>query len=406
MPGEMIYAKVDRLITNEINAAMCFHDYDRLENASIYDKERIVVVPDHYAPNKDVKSAEQCKVVREFCKREKLPYYYEVGKMGIEHVLFHEKGFVAPGELIIGVDSHSCTHGAMGAFAAGVASTDMLCVMTLGELWLRVPETVKIVFRGDLPDGVGGKDLILYTLGKIGLEGARYKAIEFYGEAVSQLSMDSRFTLCNMAVEAGAKTAIVPPDEKTLAYARERCDRPFTPVYADDDASYETVYEWDAADLTPQVALPHSPDNVRPVRDVTAEREIGVDQVFVGSCTNGRMEDMRIAAGILRGRHVHEGVRMIVIPGSQEVYLNAVKEGLVADLVEAGAVVSTPTCGPCLGGHMGILASGERCVSTTNRNFAGRMGHITSEVYLTGPAVAAATAVLGRLGLPEEVKPA
>ena len=405
-PGEMIYAKVDYLISNEINASMCFNDYDRLENARIFDKERIVIVPDHYAPNKDVKSAEQCKVVRTFCKREKLPYYYEVGQMGIEHVILHEKGFVAPGELIIGVDSHSCTHGAMGAFATGVASTDMLCVMTLGEIWVRVPETIKIVFKGELPAGIGGKDLILYTLGKLGLEGARYKAIEFYGEAISQLSMDSRFSLCNMAVEAGAKTAIVPPDEKTMAYAKERCNRPFTPVYADDDAHYEEVYEWDISDLTPQVALPHSPANVCSVKEAVHHGEIPIEQSFIGSCTNGRMEDLRIAASVLKGRHVHENVRMIVIPGSQEVYLNAVKEGLVATLVEAGAVVSTPTCGPCVGGHMGILASEERCVSTSNRNFAGRMGHITSQVYLTGPAVAAASAILGRIGLPEEVETA
>ncbi|MFA9381598.1 MAG: 3-isopropylmalate dehydratase large subunit, partial [Acetanaerobacterium sp.] len=341
-----------------------------------------------------------------FCRREELPHYYEVGQMGIEHVLLHEKGFVAPGELIIGVDSHSCTHGAMGAFATGVASTDMLCVMTLGEIWLKVPETIKIVFKGALPAGIGGKDLILYTLGKLGLEGARYKAIEFYGEAISQLSMDSRFSLCNMAVEGGAKTAIVPADEKTMAYATERCHRPFTPVYADDDAVYEEVYEWDISEMTPQVAMPHSPANVRAVKDVTGQEEISIDQSFVGSCTNGRMEDLRIAAAIMKGHHVHKHVRMIVIPGSQEVYLNAVKEGLVTTLVEAGAVVSTPTCGPCVGGHMGILASEERCVSTSNRNFAGRMGHMTSQVYLTGPAVAAASAILGRLGLPEEVEPA
>lgn len=398
-PGEIIFARVDCLISNEINAAMCFHEYDKLENARIYDKEKLVIVPDHYAPNKDIASAGQCKAVREFCRREALPHYYEVGRMGIEHVLLHEKGYVAPGELIIGVDSHSCTHGAMGAFATGVASTDMLCVMTLGEIWLRVPETIRITFEGELPDGIGGKDLILYTIGKLGLEGARYKALEFYGKAVESLSMDSRFAMCNMAVECGAKTAIIPADQKTIAYAKERCSRPFTPVYADKDAVYEAEYVWNISNLTPQVAKPHTPDNVCPAEELEREH-IVIDQVFVGSCTNGRMEDMRITAQILKGRKVAENVRMIVIPGSQEVYLEAMREGLLEIMVEAGAVVSTPTCGPCVGGHMGLLAAGEICVSTSNRNFEGRMGHVESQVYLSGPAVAAASAVAGYLTVP------
>ncbi len=398
-PGEIIFARVDCLISNEINAAMCFHEYDKLENASIYDKEKLVIVPDHYAPNKDIASAGQCKAVREFCRREALPHYYEVGRMGIEHVLLHEKGYVAPGELIIGVDSHSCTHGAMGAFATGVASTDMLCVMTLGEIWLRVPETIRITFEGELPDGIGGKDLILYTIGKLGLEGARYKALEFYGKAVESLSMDSRFAMCNMAVECGAKTAIIPADQETIAYAKERCSRPFTPVYADKDAAYEAEYVWNISNLTPQVAKPHTPDNVCPAEELEGDH-IVIDQVFVGSCTNGRMEDMRITAQILKGRKVAENVRMIVIPGSQEVYLEAMREGLLEIMVEAGAVVSTPTCGPCVGGHMGLLAAGEICVSTSNRNFEGRMGHVESQVYLSGPAVAAASAVAGYLTVP------
>jgi 3-isopropylmalate/(R)-2-methylmalate dehydratase large subunit len=324
--------------------------------------------------------------------------------MGIEHVLMHEKGFVAPGELIVGADSHACTHGALGAFATGVASTDMLCVMTLGELWLRVPESIKITFTGKLQKDVTGKDLILYTLGKIGMEGARYEAIEFHGEAVSQLSMDGRFTLCNMAVEAGAKTAIIPPDEKSMAYARERCKREFDPVYADSDARYSKEYLWNAGAITPQVALPHAPDNVVPVEEAIQNGPVSIQQAFIGSCTNGRLEDLRIAADILRGHAVHSGVRLIVIPGSQEVYLAAMKEGILRTLIEAGAAVSTPTCGPCLGAHMGVLASGEKCVSTTNRNFQGRMGHPESEVYLAGAAVAAASAILGRLGLPGELR--
>jgi len=401
-PGDMIFARVDSMISNEINAAMCFHDFDRLPGARIFDKERLVIVPDHYAPNKDVKSAEQCKAVREFCRREHLPYYYEVGQMGIEHVIFHEKGFVAPGELVIGVDSHSCTHGAMGAFATGVASTDMLCVMTLGEVWLKVPETIKMTFSGRLRRFVGGKDLILYIIAHIGLEGARYKAIELYGDGVAALSMDSRFSLCNMAVECGAKTAIIPPDERTLEYASGRCRRPFTPVYADSDAQYEKEYVWDAESIEPQVAMPGAPDRGVPVSSA-AKENIRLDQVFLGSCTNGRLEDLEVAAKLLAGRKVSKGLRMIVIPGSQEVYLEALRRGLLEKLVEAGAVVSTPTCGPCVGGHMGLLAAGERCLSTSNRNFPGRMGHPESEVYLCGPAVAAASAILGRIAAPEEV---
>jgi 3-isopropylmalate/(R)-2-methylmalate dehydratase large subunit len=403
LPGEIVNARIDRLISGEINALVCIKDFDRLENVRLFDKESLIIVPDHYAPNKDVKSAEQCRVVREFCKKHEIPHYYEVGRMGIEHVLMHEKGFVAPGELIAGADSHSCTHGALGAFATGVASTDMLSIMTLGELWLRVPETIKITFRGQLPRGVYGKDLILHILGGIGMEGARYKAIEFYGEAVSQLSMDSRFTLCNMAVECGAKTAIIPPDEKSLGYAKKRCHRDFTPVHADEDAQYSEEYVWDASNIKPQVALPHAPDNVVPVDEIIKKKTLPIHQVFIGSCTNGRMEDLRIAADVLKDRRVHSDVRLIVIPGSQEVYLDAMKEGLLQILVEAGAAVSTPTCGPCLGGHMGVLAAGERCVSTSNRNFQGRMGHLDSEVYLAGVPVAAASAVLGRLALPEEL---
>ena len=404
VPGQLVAADVDCLISNEVNSSITFTDYERLENARIHDLNRLVIVPDHYAPNKDVKAAQQCKYVRDFCHRHRFPHYYEVGRMGIEHVFFHEKGFVAPGELVVGIDSHSCTHGALGALAIGGASTDMLSVMTLGKLWLRVPETIRICFSGTLPEGIVGKDLILLTLQKLGLEGARYKAIEFCGEAVRQLSMDSRFTLCNMAVECGAKAAIIAPDEKAIAYAAARCGRSFQPVYADEDAAYERTYDFEVSDLTPLAAAPHSPANVHPVAElIRADGEITVDQVFIGSCTNGRLEDMRIAASVLKGQKVHPNVRMIVIPGSQEVWLSAMREGLFDIMIEAGAAVSTPTCGPCLGGHMGVLAQGERCVSTANRNFPGRMGHQDSEIYLTGPAVAAASAVLGRLALPSEV---
>lgn len=403
-PGQLVFVSVDRLISNEVNSAIAFSDFERLKNGRMAAPERLIIVPDHYAPNKDIKAAEQCKYVREFCHKHGLQHYYEVGRMGIEHVFFHEKGFAAPGELLVGIDSHSCTHGAMGAFAVGGASTDQLSVMTLGKLWMRVPETIRIRFSGRLPEGIVGKDLILLTIRKLGLEGARYKAIEFYGEAIHELSMDSRFTLCNMAVECGAKAAIIPPDETTLAYATERCVRPFTPIYADPDAHYEQEYDFDISNLSPLTAVPHSPDNVHAVRDVIVRQgEVPVDQVFLGSCTNGRMEDMRIAASILRGHKIHPKVRMIIIPGSQEVWLTALREGLFDIFIQAGAAVSTPTCGPCLGGHMGVLAQGERCISTTNRNFPGRMGHPDSEIYLTGPAVAAASAVMGRLALPEEV---
>lgn len=405
VPGQLISARVDCLISNEVNSAIAFSDFEKLENARIADPDHLVIVPDHYAPNKDIQAAQQCKFVREFCHRNRLAHYYEVGRMGIEHVFFHEKGFAAPGELVVGIDSHSCTHGAMGALAIGGASSDQLSVMTLGRLWLRVPETIRIRFSGRLPDGIVGKDLILLTLQKLGLEGARYKAIEFCGEAIHQLSMDSRFTLCNMAVECGAKAAVIPPDEVTLDYAAQRCRRAFTSVYADEDAVYQQEYEFDVSGLTPLTAVPHSPANVHTVKDVVRKRgELPVDQVFVGSCTNGRMEDMRVVAEILKGRKVHPNVRLIVIPGSQEVWLTAMHEGLFDIMIEAGAAVSTPTCGPCLGGHMGVLAQGERCISTTNRNFPGRMGHPDSEIFLAGPAVAAASAVMGRLALPEEVQ--
>lgn len=405
VPGQLVSVRVDCLISNEVNSAIAFSDFERLENAHIADPEHLVIVPDHYAPNKDVQAAQQCKYVRDFCHRHQLPHYYEVGRMGIEHVFFHEKGFAAPGELLVGIDSHSCTHGALGALAVGGASTDQLSVMALGRLWMRVPESIKIHFSGRLPNDVVGKDLILLTLQKLGLEGARYKAIEFCGEAVHQLSMDSRFTLCNMAVECGAKAAIIPPDEVTLAYAAERCSRAFTAVYADEDAVYEQEYDFDVSALTPLAAAPHSPANVYAVKELIARKgELPVDQVFVGSCTNGRMEDMRIVAQMLKGRRVHPKVRLIVIPGSQEVWLTAMREGLLDVMVEAGAAVSTPTCGPCLGGHMGVLAQGERCVSTTNRNFPGRMGHPDSEIYLSGPAVAAASAIMGRVACPEEVR--
>lgn len=403
VPGELISASVDCLISNEINSNITFHDFEKLENSRIFDKEKIVIVPDHYAPNKDVKAAEQCKYVREFCKNQKLPYYYEVGRMGIEHVLFHEEGFVGPGDFIVGIDSHSCTHGAMGAFSIGCSSTDMLSVMTLGELWIRVPETMKITFKGKLLPDVGGKDLILYVIKLLGLEGARYKVIEFYGDAISSLSMDNRFSLCNMAVECGAKSAIIPPDTVTLEYANSHCRRQFVPVYADRDAEYADEIEIDISELQPQVAAPDNPANVYSVEELCVSPYIRVDQVVVGSCTNGRLDDIRVCANMLRSNKVHADTRMIVIPGSQLVYKQCLREGLFDIIVNAGAAISTPTCGPCLGGHMGILAENEVCVSTTNRNFPGRMGHIDSKVYLSGPAVATASAIMGRIAAPREV---
>jgi 3-isopropylmalate/(R)-2-methylmalate dehydratase large subunit len=400
-PGELVTARVDVTMGNDITAPVAIKAFREMGAARVFDPTRVVLVPDHFTPNRDIASAEQAKVLRDFAREQGLSYYYEVGRMGIEHCLIPEEGLALPGELIVGADSHTCTYGALGAFATGVGSTDLAAAMALGELWLRVPETVKFVLHGRPRNRwVGGKDLILFLIGQVGVDGCRYQAMEFHGQAVRELSLDGRFTMANMAIEAGAKNGIFPPDEAALAYLEGRAKRPFTPVQPDPDAAYAAVREYDVSDLEPQVALPCSPANVRPV---SAAGEVPVDQVVIGSCTNGRLSDLRVAAEVLRGRQVHPGVRCLVFPGTPRIFREALAEGIIEALVVAGAAVSTPTCGPCLGGHLGILAGGERAVSTTNRNFRGRMGHVTSEVYLAGPAVAAASAVAGGLASPDDL---
>ena len=400
-PGELIEARVDLALGNDITAPIAIAEFEKIGVKEVFDRHRIALVPDHFTPNKDIRSAEQAKTMRQFARRHEITHYFEVGRMGIEHCLLPQEGLVLPGELIIGADSHTCTYGALGAFATGVGSTDLGAAMATGEIWLRVPETIKIVIRGTgWKRWVSGKDLILYVIGKIGVDGALYRALEFTGEAVEALSMEGRLTMANMAIEAGAKNGIFAPDDKTEAYVKERARRPYRLYCSDEGARYSEVYEFDVGEIEPQVAFPHLPENARPVGEAGT---VQIDQAVIGSCTNGRIEDLRAAAAVLKNKKVHPGVRLIVIPGTQEIYLQALKEGLVEIFIEAGAAVSTPTCGPCLGGHMGVLARGERAVSTTNRNFAGRMGHPQSEIYLSGPAVAAASAISGRLAGPEEV---
>ncbi len=410
--GQFVEVDVDLVLANDITAPIAITEFRKLGVERVFDPERVVIVPDHFAPNKDIRSAEQCQVVREFARAQGLSHYFEVGRMGIEHVLLPEQGLVLPGDLVIGADSHTCTYGALGAFATGMGSTDIAVAMATGRTWLRVPETVRIVYNGPLQPWVGGKDLILYTIGQIGVDGARYQVLEFAGPAVEALSMDGRFTMSNMAIEAGAKAGLFAVDDKTRVYVAAAALRGGGGVAApagngviralqpDVDAPYARVLEIDASRIEPQVAFPHLPENSRPVCQAG---EVPIDQVIIGSCTNGRQEDLRVAAAILRGRRVHERVRCIIIPGSQQVYLDGLRDGLIEVFVEAGAVVSTPTCGPCLGGHMGVLAGGERAVSTTNRNFRGRMGHRESEVFLAGPAVAAASAVAGRIVGPDSL---
>ncbi|HHY33816.1 MAG TPA: 3-isopropylmalate dehydratase large subunit [Firmicutes bacterium] len=399
-PGELITVKVDMVLGNDITAPVAIEQFRKTGAKRVFDPNRIALVPDHFVPNKDIRSAEQCARLREFAREQGISNYFEVGRMGIEHCLLPEQGLVRPGDVIIGADSHTCTYGALGAFATGVGSTDMAAAMTLGEIWLKVPESIKLVYRGKPGRWVYGKDLILHTIGRIGVDGAAYKAMEFSGEAIRSLSMDSRFTMANMAVEAGAKNGIMVPDEKTLEYVRERSNGGYRVFESDPDARYSAVHEFDVSGLEPQVAFPHLPENVRPISEAG---KVWIDQAVIGSCTNGRMEDLRAAAEVLRGRKVHPRVRLLVFPGTQEIYLQAIREGLIQIFIEAGAAVSTPTCGPCLGGHMGILAEGEKAISTTNRNFVGRMGHPKSEVYLSNAAVAAASAVMGRIAGPDEL---
>lgn len=399
-PGDLINIRLDLILANDVTAPIAIEKFREIGIERVFDKNKIALVPDHYAPNKDIESARQCKVMRDFAREQGITNYFEVGRMGIEHALLPEQGLVLSGDAVIGADSHTCTYGALGAFSTGVGSTDVAAAMATGEIWLRVPSTIKFVYNGRLNEWVGGKDLILYTIGKIGVDGALYKAMEFCGEAIRHLSMDGRFAMCNMAIEAGAKNGIIEPDGVTLEYAKARAKRDFDVYKDDEDAVYDEVHEFDVADIEPQVACPHLPSNTRGISEVG---DIPLDQVVVGSCTNGRLEDLRVVAEILKGKKVHSSLRLIVIPATQEIYNLAIKEGFIEIFVEAGAVVSTPTCGPCLGGHMGVLAEGERALATTNRNFKGRMGHPESEVYLCGPAVAAASAVLGRIASPEEI---
>ena len=399
-PGEFISARVDLALANDLTAPLCIKEFEKIGVGKVWDPDKVVLVPDHHTPNKDIASAQQCKLMREFARHQEIAGYFEVGRVGIEHALLPEKGLVLPGDLVVGADSHTCTYGAVGAFGTGVGSTDLAAVLATGECWFRVPSTFKISYDGRLREWVGGKDLILFTIGQIGVSGGLYRALEFVGDAIRSLPMADRLTMSNMTIEAGAKTGIIPPDEVTLEYVKQRAKRPYQ-IHADDaDCRYEKELAFDVGDLEPQVALPHLPENVVPVSKAP---QVPIDQVVIGSCTNGRIEDMRTAAKILNGRKVAAGLRCIVIPATQEVYLQAAREGLLEIFVQAEAAVSTPTCGPCLGAHMGILAEGERAVSTTNRNFVGRMGHPKSEVYLASPAVAAATAVAGRIIHPEEL---
>jgi 3-isopropylmalate/(R)-2-methylmalate dehydratase large subunit len=398
-PGELVNVKVDLVLSNDITAPIAIREFERIGVKKVFDPQKVVMVPDHFVPNKDIPSAEQAKMMRQFALEQGL-VYFEVGCMGIEHVLLPEQGLVLPGDVVIGADSHTCTYGALGAFATGMGSTDIASAMACGEIWMKVPTTIKFVYHGKLGKWVGGKDLILYTIGDIGVDGAIYSVMEFVGEAIEALSMDGRFTMANMAIEAGAKAGVFRVDNKTLDYVRPRARRPYKVYEPDRDAQYARIIEYDVSRLEPQVAFPHLPSNTRPISQVG---QIEIDQVVIGSCTNGRLEDLQVTARILKGRLVHPRVRCIIIPGSQQVYLRALREGLIETFIQGGAAVSTPTCGPCLGGYMGVLAAGERCISTTNRNFVGRMGSPQSEVYLANPAVAAASAILGRIASPEEV---
>ncbi len=396
-PGEFVNTRVDLVLANDITAPIAIREFRRIGVDRVFDPKKVVMVPDHFVPNKDITSAEQAKLQREFA-REQGSIYFEVGQMGIEHVLLPEQGLVLPGDVVVGGDSHTCTYGAVGAFATGMGSTDIAAIMATGDIWMKVPPTIKFIYHGKVGEWVSGKDLILHTIGDIGVDGALYAAMEFTGEAIDTLSMDGRFTMANMAIEAGAKAGIFRVDAKTLDYIRPRTKRSYHVYEPDANAEYARVIEYDISTLEPQVALPHSPANTSPVSQVG---DIKIDQTVIGSCTNGRIEDLRIAARILKGRKVNPGTRCIIIPGTPQVYMDAITEGLIEIFIKAGAAVSTPTCGPCLGGHMGILAAGERCISTTNRNFVGRMGSPKSEVYLASPAVTAASAVTGKITSPE-----
>lgn len=398
--GQLIFCQLDMVLANDVTAPPAIKEFEKI-GRPVFDNTKIALVPDHFTPNKDIKAAGLAKTVREFAKKHQIKNYFEIGRVGIEHVILPEKGIVGPGMLTIGADSHTCTYGAVNGFSTGVGSTDLGVAMATGQAWFKVPKAIKVVFTGKKPKYICGKDVILTLIGMIGVDGALYKAIEFAGEGVAELTMTDRLTISNMAIEAGGKNGIFPFDEITKEYVEGRVQQPYEAVAPDEDASYEKVIEIDLSKLTPVVAFPHLPGNTNPVSEID---KIKIDQVVIGSCTNGRLEDLRQAAEVLKGHSVHPDVRCIVIPGSQQVYLDAVHEGLVDIFINAGAAVSTPTCGPCLGAHMGIMAAGEKAVSTTNRNFRGRMGHVDSEVYLAGPYVAAASAILGYIAVPEEVK--
>jgi 3-isopropylmalate/(R)-2-methylmalate dehydratase large subunit len=401
VPGQLINAKLDLVLGNDVTTPVAVKEFNKVGINKVFDVNKVAIVPDHFTPNKDIQSAEQCKVIREFARGKEIVNYFEIGEMGIEHALIPEKGLVVPGDVVIGADSHTCTYGALGAFSTGIGSTDMAAGMATGEAWFKVPEAIKFELKGKLNKWVSGKDVILHIIGMIGVDGALYKSMEFVGEGVSELSMDSRFSIANMAIEAGAKNGIFPVDEKTLEYVAGHSKKEYKIYSADSDAEYTQTYVIDLSEIKPTVAFPHLPENTRTIDEVG---DVIIDQVVIGSCTNGRMEDLRTAAGIIKGKKVHPHVRAIIFPGTQKIYLQAMEEGLIKVFIEAGMVVSTPTCGPCLGGHMGILAKGERAIATTNRNFVGRMGHPESEVYLSGPAVAAASAIAGKIVSPEEVR--
>ena len=399
-PGQLIKVKLDLVLGNDITTPVAINEFKRIGVKAVFDKKKIAIVPDHFTPNKDIQSAEQCKCTREFAREMEIENYFEIGQMGIEHALIPEKGLVVCGDVVIGADSHTCTYGALGAFSTGIGSTDMAAGMATGEAWFKVPEAIKFVLKGSLLPWVCGKDVILHIIGKIGVDGALYNSMEFVGEGISALSIDDRFTMANMAIEAGAKNGIFPVDEKTIEYVKAHSKKEYTIYKADEDANYKKTIEIDLNSIRPTVAFPHLPDNTRSIDEVG---EVLIDQVVIGSCTNGRIEDLRMAAKVLKGQKVHQRIRAIIIPATQKIYLDAMKEGLLEIFIKAGCVVSTPTCGPCLGGHMGILAKGERAIATTNRNFVGRMGHPGSEVYLSSPVVAAASAITGKISSPEEV---
>ena len=398
--GQLIEADLSLVLGNDITSPVAIHEMERFDKKGVFDKDKIALVLDHFVPNKDIKSAEHCKCVREFAGCNEITNFFDVGEMGIEHALLPEKGLIVAGETCIGADSHTCTYGALGAFSTGVGSTDMAAGMVTGKAWFKVPSAIKFNIVGEKAPYISGKDVILHIIGMIGVDGALSKSMEFVGEGIKNLTMDDRFTIANMAIEAGAKNGIFPVDEQTEAYMKEHSTKAYTKYEADADAVYDEEYTIDLSTLKPTVAFPHLPENTKTIDEVG---DIKIDQVVIGSCTNGRISDMRIAADIIKGRHVAKGVRVIVIPGTQEVYLQMLEEGLTKAFIEAGAIVSTPTCGPCLGGHMGVMAAGEKCVSTTNRNFVGRMGHVDSEVYLASPAVAAASAITGKISSPAEL---